>query len=158
MRVRSFPGVVVTIEPRITWSLARVVNMNGSSHPSAAQSPLAGLPTVLACSGCSIAGELADHTAHRLQELGVAKMSCLAGVGGRVKSILSVIRQAPVVLMIDGCPLQCGANSLRLAGFSDFQHLQLHELGVRKNTGEMSEEMVQALADAGAILLAGTRD
>jgi hypothetical protein len=41
---------------------------------------------VYACSGCSDAGEIADHIARRLTCEGVAQMSCLAGIGGRVKS------------------------------------------------------------------------
>ena len=41
---------------------------------------------VYACSGCSDAGELADRIARRLTREGAAEMSCLAGIGGRVKS------------------------------------------------------------------------
>src|ERR1051325_4593751 len=123
----------------------------GTPAPEPKQS--ASLPCVLACSGCSVAGKLADHTARRLQEQGIAQMSCLAGVGGQVKSILTTIQRAPSILMIDGCPLECGAHTLRRAGISCFQQLRLHELGVRKNTGEAREETVQALAGAAAILL-----
>jgi uncharacterized metal-binding protein len=61
---------------------------------------------VLACSGCSAAGELADHTARRLQQLGAAQMSCLAGIGGRIPSILATVQKARN-FMIDGCPLEC---------------------------------------------------
>jgi uncharacterized metal-binding protein len=108
------------------------------------------LPCVLACSGCSGAGELADLTARRLEKLGAAKMSCLAGVGGRVKSILNTIQNAPELLMIDGCPLECGGNSLKLAGFTNFQHLKLHEHGIRKHTSEVNGETVEALAETAA--------
>ena len=110
--------------------------MSDSSNPAAeAPAPLA---CVLACSGCSHAGELADLTARRLEEIGAAKMSCLAGVGGRVKSIMNTVQRAPELLMVDGCPLECGANTLRLAGITEFKHLKLHELGVReRNNGEL---------------------
>lgn len=104
---------------------------------------------VLACSGCSAAGELADHTARRLQQLGVAKMSCLAGLGGRIPSIMATVRNAPGILMIDGCPLECGANVLREAGFTTFKQLKLHELNVRKHdAGGVSEATVTQLAEA----------
>jgi uncharacterized metal-binding protein len=108
------------------------------------------LPCVLACSGCSRAGELADLTARRLEKLGAAKMSCLAGVGGRVKSILNTIQNAPERLMIDGCPLECGGNSLKLAGITNFQHLKLHEHGIRKHTSVVKAETVEALAQTAA--------
>lgn len=117
------------------------------------ENPSTPLPCVLACSGCSHAGELADCTARRLHEIGAARMSCLAGVGGRVKSILATVNAAPERMMIDGCPLECGANSLRLAGITEFQHFKLHELGIRKHHSEVSEETIQALAEAAAIRL-----
>lgn len=103
---------------------------------------------VLACSGCSTAGELADHTARRLQQLGAARMSCLAGVGGRIPSIMATVQKASVILMIDGCPLECGANVLRNAGFANFKQLKLHELDIRKNgSGTVDEPTVTRLAD-----------
>ena len=125
--------------------------MNNPEETSLAKT--AALPCVLSCSGCSHAGELADHTARRLNERGTAKMSCLAGVGGRVKSIMNTIQRAPELLMIDGCPLECGANSLRLAGITEFKHLKLHEQGVRKHDSEVCDETVERLANAAAELL-----
>jgi uncharacterized metal-binding protein len=104
---------------------------------------------VLACSGCSAAGELADHTARRLQHLGAARMSCLAGVGGRIPSIMATVRNATEILMIDGCPLECGASVLRNAGFTSFKQLKLHELNIRKNdAGVVNEATVTRLAEA----------
>jgi uncharacterized metal-binding protein len=121
-----------------------------------ANPPRQALPCVLACSGCSHAGELADHTARLLDQLGVAKMSCLAGVGGRVKSIMTTVQRAPELLMIDGCPLECGANTLRLAGINKFKHLNLHELGVRKHDTEVCEAVVESLTQSAKELLSKT--
>ena len=127
--------------------------MNDSSNPAATEPP-APSACVLACSGCSHAGELADLAARRVEEIGVAKMSCLAGVGGRVKPIMNTVQRAPELLMIDGCPLECGANTLRLAGITEFKHLKLHELGVRKHSTEVTPETIQSLAESAAVLLA----
>lgn len=44
---------------------------------------------VYACSGCSDAGELADRIARQLSRDGAAEMSCLAGIGGRVKPLVN---------------------------------------------------------------------
>ena len=44
---------------------------------------------VYACSGCSDAGELADRIARQFTREGAAEMSCLAGIGGRVKSLVA---------------------------------------------------------------------
>ena len=86
--------------------------------------------------------------------MGAARMSCLAGVGGRVKSIMNTVQRAPELLMVDGCPLECGANTLRLAGIREFKHLKLHELGVRKHTTEVTPGTIQSLAESAAVLLA----
>lgn len=128
--------------------------MNDDSSTAPPAKPVvAPVPCVLACSGCSHAGELADLTARRLQKMGVAKMSCLAGIGGHVKSITTTVQRAPELLMIDGCPLECGANTLRLVGITEFQHLKLHELGVRKHETEVTSETVQSLAKSAMSLL-----
>ena len=111
------------------------------------------LPCVLACSGCSHAGELADRTARRMQEMGAARMTCLAGVGGRVKSIMATVNAAPERMMIDGCPLECGAHALRLAGITEFQHFKLHEQGIHKHHSEVSTDAIQALAEAASLRL-----
>ncbi|HAQ85985.1 MAG TPA: zinc-binding protein, partial [Pseudomonas sp.] len=42
------------------------------------------LPLVYACSGCSNVAQLANTLAVRLDRAGLAEMSCIAGVGGRV--------------------------------------------------------------------------
>jgi uncharacterized metal-binding protein len=109
---------------------------------------------VLACSGCSAAGELADHTARRLQQLGAAKMGCLAGVGGRIPTIMATVQKASGILMIDGCPLECGTHVLRGAGLTNFKQLKLHELNIRKNDpSAVAEATVTRLAGAALRLL-----
>lgn len=144
----------LTLTLALVVSKRRIKLMSNSDHPSASQP--APLPCVLACSGCSRAGELADRTARRLDDLGAAKMSCLAGVGGRVRSIMNTVQKAPELLMIDGCPLSCGANSLKLAGISEFKHLQLHDLGIRKHDSDVSPATVERLAETAKEMLIAT--
>ncbi|HAO78054.1 MAG TPA: zinc-binding protein, partial [Verrucomicrobia subdivision 3 bacterium] len=67
---------------------------------------------VYACSGCSDAGELADRIARQLTREGVAEMSCLAGIGGRVKPLVNKANAAERILAIDGCPLNCTRHTL----------------------------------------------
>ena len=111
---------------------------------------------VYACSGCSDAGELADRIARQLARDGAAELSCLAGIGGRVKSLVAKAENAQRILPIDGCPLNRTRHTLELAGFKNLEHLELHMLGFRKNscpvTAERSADGVSAakkfLADA----------
>lgn len=94
------------------------------------------LPLVYSCSGCSSAAQLANHLALRLDREGVAEMSCIAGVGGGVRSLLRRAREAaesgrPIVA-IDGCILACTKACLAERGVRDVEHVQLAEAGVRK--------------------------
>ena len=108
---------------------------------------------VYACSGCSDAGELADHIARQLARDGVAEMSCFAGIGGRVKNLVSKAEKAERILVIDGCPLNCAAHTLRLAGFQKFEHLELHKIGIRKGSCPVTENLVSSgVRAAGEIL------
>jgi uncharacterized metal-binding protein len=97
---------------------------------------------VYACSGCSDAGEIADRIARRLTREGVAQMSCLAGIGGRVKSLVLKAENAERILVVDGCPLNCAAHTLKLAGFNQFDHLELHKMGIRKGSCPVTDERI----------------
>ncbi|NJM54757.1 MAG: zinc-binding protein [Verrucomicrobiae bacterium] len=118
-------------------------------------------PLVYACSGCSDAGELADRIARRLDAEGAAEMSCLAGIGGRVRSLMKRAADADRIMVIDGCPLQCARHTLEAAGFREFSHLGLHEIGFRKGNCPVSPERIQtgvAAAREHFGLAAGGRD
>lgn len=108
---------------------------------------------VYACSGCSDAGELADRIARQLSRDGAAEMSCLAGIGGRVKSLVRKGEQAERILVVDGCPLNCAAHTLKLAGFQKFEHLELHKLGLRKGACPVTDERIAAGVEAAKKLL-----
>jgi uncharacterized metal-binding protein len=112
---------------------------------------------VYACSGCSDAGELADRIARRLTREGAAEMSCLAGIGGRVKPLVNKANAAERILAIDGCPLNCTRHTLELAGFKHFEHLELHKLGFRKGSCPASDERIAAGVDAAKKMLSPER-
>lgn len=97
---------------------------------------------VYACSGCSDAGEIANRVARRLTRDDAAQMSCLAGIGGRVKNLVLKAENAERILVIDGCPLNCAAHTLRLAGFQKYDHLELHKIGIRKGSCPVTEERI----------------
>lgn len=109
---------------------------------------------VYACSGCSDAGELADRIARQLAREGAAEMSCLAGIGGRVKSLVNKAAAAEHILAIDGCPLNCTRHTLELAGFKDFGHLELHALGFRKNSCPVTDDRIAVGVSAAREILA----
>lgn len=93
-------------------------------------------PLVYSCSGCSSAAQLANNVAVRLDRNGEAEMSCIAGVGGGVKSLVNKAKRAaksgrPIVVL-DGCHLKCARHCLENQGIAPDRHVLLHELGVKK--------------------------
>jgi uncharacterized metal-binding protein len=106
------------------------------------------------CSGAADVGAIADQAGRKLTRDGVGKMFCLAGIGGRVSGIMRTTEAASKLLVIDGCPLACAKHSLEEAGFKDFAHLQLADLGMTKGNTPCTDETVAQAAAAGADLLA----
>lgn len=99
-----------------------------------AESKAPAVTVIYACSGSSDAGELADRTARHLSAGGWGNMSCLTGIGGRVKPLLRIAQDAERILVIDGCPLNCARHTLAAAGIEGFQHLSLDRFGLRKGS------------------------
>jgi uncharacterized metal-binding protein len=89
-------------------------------------------PIVYSCSGCSSAAQMANHIALELDRVDVAEMSCIAGVGGDVPSLVKLAKSGRPVVAVDGCPLECVRNCLARHGVKPDLHFQLGEHGVRK--------------------------
>lgn len=100
---------------------------------------------VFACSGAADVGEVADQAARELSRRGKVKMFCLAGIGGRVSGIVKSTEAADQVIAIDGCPLNCAAKTLEEAGFSGFEHVELHALGLKKGESPVSPEHINTV-------------
>lgn len=92
-------------------------------------------PLVYSCSGCSSAAQMANHLALRLDRTGAAEMSCIAGVGGDVPSLVRTARSGRPIVAIDGCVLACVKGCLGRHGVAADRHYLLSEMGVRKRYG-----------------------
>ena len=79
-------------------------------------------PLVYSCSGCSSAAQLANHVAVRMDRSGVAEMSCIAGVGGDVASLVKTARSGRPIIALDGCPLVCVKSSLARHGITPVRY------------------------------------
>ena len=108
---------------------------------------------IFPCSGASDVGGLGDRAARQMTRDLTGKMYCLAGIGGRVEGILANTRAAARVLVIDGCPQECARKTMELAGFRDFQHLKLADLGFEKGKTRVTAARIRAVAARGAELL-----
>ena len=97
---------------------------------------------IFACSGAADVGEISDKAARKLTKEGVGMMFCTAGIGGRVEGIMKKTESAEKIIAIDGCGLNCVKKSLEKAGFNEFVHVQLADLGLVKGNSPATEENV----------------
>lgn len=98
---------------------------------------------VYSCSGCSSAAQAANAIAVRLDRSGVAEMSCIAGVGGDVPSLVKTAKSGRRITVIDGCPLQCARHCLQRHGVTPDRHLDLSKHGIKKiQHGDFNPEQV----------------
>jgi len=100
---------------------------------------------------------MANYIALALDRLGVAEMSCIAGVGGDVPSLVKLAKSGRPVVTIDGCPLVCAKSCLARHGVEPDTHWQLGEHGVRKRyhagfDPDQAEAMVARVAAQAALL------
>jgi len=109
---------------------------------------------IFACSGAADVGEIADRAARRMTRNGSGNMFCLAGIGGRVAGIIKKTEAASKVLAIDGCELDCVKSCLHQAGFQQFSHLRVTDLGMQKGKAPANDENVATVVQHGTALLA----
>ncbi|HQV80944.1 MAG: putative zinc-binding protein [Moraxellaceae bacterium] len=90
------------------------------------------LPLIYSCSGCSNIAQLANQIAVELDRDQVAEMSCIAGVGGGVKSLVKKAKSGRKIISLDGCSLHCVKNCLARHSIESTHHYTLTNYGIKK--------------------------
>jgi len=90
------------------------------------------LSLVYSCSGSSSAGQLAHLTALDLDFSGITEMSCIAGVGGGVKSKVKLALEGREIIALYGCSLNCVKSCLAKIRVDADHHFTLTEMGYKK--------------------------
>ena len=98
-----------------------------------------------ACSGAADTGLLADGVARRLAKLGVGRLTCLAAMGAGLSGFLESARGAGSNIVIDRCPVSCGAKIFRDLGIP-FRHFKTTDFGVEKGKTEITGELINKVA------------
>jgi len=88
---------------------------------------------VVACSGASNVGQIANQAAIDLAKQKIAGFFCLAGVGGHIKGMVKSAKEAGLMIAIDGCPVQCAAKTLQHAEIEPAIQIIVTELGIEKS-------------------------
>lgn len=108
---------------------------------------------IFACSGAANVGEMADQAARRLTRKGLGSMFCLAGVSGQVAPMIEKTRSASKILAIDGCPLNCVAETLKQAGVDSFEHMLVTDLGLEKGKTPVDDQGIDTVVAKGEEIL-----
>lgn len=88
---------------------------------------------LLACSGASNLGQLANQACLELTQEGFGKMFCLAGIGGELSGFVCSAKDVPKIVVMDGCELGCAKAIFAKAGVPLRGYLVLSSLGLAKN-------------------------
>jgi len=88
---------------------------------------------ILACSGGSNVGQLANQAAVELTQEGSGKMYCLAGIGGHLGGFVQSAKDVPEMVAIDGCSVGCAKAILENADVPLKGYVVLTDLGIEKN-------------------------
>lgn len=88
---------------------------------------------LLACSGGSNVGQLANRACVELTREGFGKMFCLAGIGGRLSGFVQSARDVPEMVVIDGCEVGCAKAIFEETGVPLRGYLVLTREGIAKN-------------------------
>lgn len=91
-------------------------------------------PIVYSCSGCSNLAQMAHNISLNLDGDGIAEMSCVSGVIGKVGPIMDLAHSGRPIIAIDGCGLSCTKSCLDAAGLNTDYYYQISDLGFEKRS------------------------
>lgn len=106
---------------------------------------------VLSCSGACDVGHISDLVARKLSKEGVRKMNCLAVVGAGINNSIETFKKSKL-LVIDGCPIDCGKKIMDQAGIEKYTYLRITDLGFEKGKTTVSKKTVQAVFDTACVM------
>ena len=95
-------------------------------------------PIVYACSGCSNLAQMANDIALNMDRDGIAEMSCVSGVIGRVTPIADLASTGRPVFAVDGCNLACTKACLDACDIPIEMHFDLSQFGLEKKSNQES--------------------
>jgi len=92
---------------------------------------------ILACSGSSNLGQLANQAAVELAREGFGKMFCLVGIGAHLSGFVKSAKDVPSLIAVDGCSIGCAKKILEHAEIPLKHYLVISDLGIEKVIGKL---------------------
>jgi uncharacterized metal-binding protein len=87
---------------------------------------------VVACSGGSNVGQVANNVMIGIDRHGYGNAYCLAGIGAALSGFIESAKAGRTIL-IDGCPVACGKKAFEKYGIEPHRYFVVTELGIAKN-------------------------
>lgn len=105
---------------------------------------------IFPCAGTANVGLISNAAALQLADEGYGVATCIALLGSGDPGLKSRIAESDEVVIIDGCPMTCGAKIARAQGVTPAQHIVITGLGIdkayEKNFTENEVELVVSAA------------
>jgi len=108
---------------------------------------------ITACSGAANTGLLADRVARKLRADGLGAMTCLAALGAELSGYVESARGADRNIVLDGCPVGCGAKIYAKLGLP-YEELLMTDFGVEKGKTDITDALVGDITSRVAASLA----
>jgi uncharacterized metal-binding protein len=86
---------------------------------------------ILACSGASNVGQVANNVMIELDKGGMGNAYCLAGVGAALSGFIESAKAADTIV-IDGCPVGCAKKTFEKYGLTPSRYFVVTETGIEK--------------------------
>ncbi len=87
---------------------------------------------IFPCAGVANVGQISNLAALQLTEEGYGAATCIALLGTGDAGLKQRIDEADEVVIIDGCPVTCGAKIAASQGVAPAQHIVITDLGFEK--------------------------
>lgn len=91
-------------------------------------------PVVYSCSGCSNLARMAHDIALNMDSDGIAEMSCISGVIGKVGPVAAIAHSGRPIIAIDGCSLACTKACLDGCDLKADYYYDISEFGFEKRS------------------------
>ena len=88
---------------------------------------------LLPCAGGSNCGQITNRVAVKLDEEGVGRIYCLAGIGAHIDGMVESARGAKRIVALDGCKVACAKKTIEHTGLPVTDWVCVTEEGVEKN-------------------------
>ncbi|MCE5298702.1 MAG: putative zinc-binding protein [Methanoregulaceae archaeon] len=104
---------------------------------------------IFPCAGVANVGQISNEAALRLTEEGYGAATCIALLGSGEAGLKQRIAEADEVVIIDGCPVVCGAKIAAAEGVIPTQHIVITGLAIEKGPSrQFTEDDVETVVSA----------